>query len=312
MKRSLLLAVVILQGSILMAQQQLENSSFENWENVGSPTEEPTEWSSIKTSDDNFINSSAPQVCERDNGAHTGSYCVKLENKSVFGVVATGTVTNGRAHGDFTPENGYVFTDASDSDWNTPFTDRPDSLVGWYKYAPASGDKAKVEAIIHSGAAKNPENGTASNFVGRARFVTNASASSWTRFSVPFAYFNNNASSHILLVLTSGDSTIAKAGSIAFYDDIELIYNPVSVSEIEASQIVTYHNASNICVQLPEVNGNNIVGNIYDLQGRLVSSKQNLKQGINYFELPKYDGIYLVNLNIDGKLITKKLVISRQ
>jgi hypothetical protein len=313
MKRSLLFTVLLLHGSFFIAQQQLENPSFENWENTGSPTEEPTEWSSIKTSDaGSFLNSSAPQVCEQSTDAHTGTYSVRLENKSVFGIVATGTLTNGRAHADTDPEKGYVFTDANDSNWNTPFTDRPDSLTGWYKYAPSSGDKAKVEAIIHSGAAKNPEKGTAGNFIGRARFVTDTAAIVWTRFSVPFSYFNGNASSHILLVLTSGDSTIAKNGSVAFYDDIELVYNPVSVSEIEPSQILTYQNGTNICVKLPENNSTNISAIVYDLQGRKVSAKSNLMQGMNYLDLPKHDGVYLVSINLNGKIITKKLVVTNQ
>jgi hypothetical protein len=311
MKRILLFTAVLLQGTFVLAQQQLENGSFENWEDLGAPEEEPTEWSSIKTSDaGNFINSSAPQVCWRSTDAHTGTYSVKLENKSVFGIVATGTVTNGRAHGDLDPENGYVFTDATDSKWNTSMSDRPDSLVGWYKYAPSSGDKAKAEAIIHSGAAQNPENGTASNFVARARFTTTSTASSWTRFAVPFSYYNSNASTHILLVLTSGDSTIAKAGSIAYFDDIELVYNPVSVTEIDPSKIQSYQNGSNVCIKLPISDFRNVEATIFDLQGRSIATKKNLLSGMNYMDLPKSDGIYLVSLNFNGKLITKKIVVT--
>lgn len=312
MKSITFFVAILFVGTVMIAQQQLENPSFETWENTGSPTEEPIEWSSIKTSDaSNFINTSAPQVCWRSNDAHTGTYSVKLENKSVFGIVATGTVTNGRAHGDLDPENGYVFTDGANSQWSTNFTDRPDSLVGWYKYAPVSGDKSKVEAIIHSGAAQNPENGTASNFVAKARFTTTATVSNWTRFSVPFSYFNSNASTHILLVLTSGDSTISKAGSIAYYDDIELVYNPVSVSEIDPSKIITYQNGSNICVKLPDTETRFVTAKVYDLQGREVSSKNNLNKGINYLDLPENEGVYLISLNFEGKIITKKIVVTK-
>jgi hypothetical protein len=44
----------------------------------------------------------------------------------------------------------------ADSKWNTPFTDKPDSVVGWYKYAPSGIDKGKVEVILHTGAGQNP------------------------------------------------------------------------------------------------------------------------------------------------------------
>jgi hypothetical protein len=297
----------------LFAQQQLENPGFESWENVGSPTEEPLEWSSIKTSDNSSLNSSAPKVCEQSSDAHSGSYSVKLTNVAAFFIVANGILTNGRVHSDLNPENGYVFTDASNSQWNTPFTSRPDSLVGWYKFAPQNGDKGKVEAIIHTGNAQNPENGTASNFVARARFILpSTNVTSWSRFSVPFHYFNSNPSSHILMVLSSGDSTQAKAGSIAYFDDLELIYNPLSVDEIDAQKIVVYSNLENLCIQLPRFNSNSkrVSAKIYDLQGRVINSVENLTQGINYTSLPKNEGIYLVSIDINGKKITKKVVIT--
>ncbi len=295
------------------SQQQLENPSFETWENVGAPTEEPVEWSSIKTSDNSGLNTSAPKVCERSSDAHSGSYSVKLTNVSAFFIVANGILSNGRIHSDLNPENGYVFTDASNAQWNTPFTSRPDSLVGWYKFSPQNNDKGKVEAIIHSGNAQNPENGTASNFVAKARFILpSTTVSSWTRFSVPFHYFNSNPSSHILMVLSSGDSTQAKAGSIAFFDDIELIYNPLSVDEIDAQKIVVFSNNVNLCIQLPRFNfdNNRISAKVYDLQGRVVNTFENLTQGINYTSLPKNEGIYLVSIDINGQKITKKIVIT--
>ena len=311
MIKPLLFIAILFHGGIFLAQQQLENASFENWQNLGGPTEEPTEWSSIKTSDaGSFINNAAPQVCERSTDAHTGTYSVKLTNKSVFSVIATGMITNGRAHGDTDPENGYVFTEVNDSQWNTPFTSRPDSIVGWFKYAPASGDKAKVEAILHTGSASNPENGTAGNFVGRARFITSSTVGSWTRFSTPFSYFNSNTPSHVLLVLTSGDSTIAKNGSIAYYDDIEMIYNPVSVEEINPLSVIAFQKENSICVQIPSTNSKSIVVKVYDLQGRVINTESKLNIGTNLIEKPKNNGIYLVNVNFDGKMITKKIVVS--
>ncbi|MEA3476620.1 MAG: hypothetical protein U9R60_00445, partial [Bacteroidota bacterium] len=43
------------------AQQQFENPGFEDWEDAGTVIEEPTNWSSIKTSDaGQIINDAAP------------------------------------------------------------------------------------------------------------------------------------------------------------------------------------------------------------------------------------------------------------
>ena len=86
-------------------------------------------------------------VWGQSTDAHSGSYSLEMTNVTTFGIVANGTVTNGRIHADFNPSLGYVFTDQTDDTWNQSFSDTPDSLVGWYKYNPTGSDKGKVEAI---------------------------------------------------------------------------------------------------------------------------------------------------------------------
>ena len=230
------------------AQQQLENPGFETWENLGSASEEPTEWSSLKTAD--ALASQAPKVLFQDAG-RTGGFSIKLVTGSAFGIPANGTITNGRVHADFTPSNGYVFTETSDPKWNTPFSSFPDSLVGYYKYAPVGTDPGKVEIILHTGTnGQMPENGTASNRVGRARFDMTVAQSSWTRFSVPFHYYNQNTPQYILSVLTSGDSTISAPGTTAWFDDITLIYNTITTNTI-APLVYNVTNTTGDAITIP-------------------------------------------------------------
>lgn len=234
MRKTLLVFAAILWTISAFNQQQLENPGFEGvWQDVTGAEDEPIEWSSLKTAD--ALASLAPIVAFKEtSNPHTGTYCIRLQNVSSFGVVANGLLTNGRVHADFDPELGYVFTNTSNADWNTPFTSRPDSLVGWFRYNPSTGDQGKVEIILHQAppqgqlpAANYPE----IHWVGRARYdVTTTSASVWVRFSVPFTYYNNNAPQYILAVLSAGDSTQAVAGSQMWIDDLELIYNPNLVS----------------------------------------------------------------------------------
>lgn len=217
-------------SSVFAQFQQLENNGFENWENLGLASEEPLEWSSLKTAD--ALAAQAPKVLSQDVG-HNAGFCIKLEVKNAFGIAANGIITNGIAHADFNPELGYVYTNASDAQWNTSFSSHPDSVVGYYKYAPVSGDKGKVEIILHTGSiAKLPENGTAGSQVARARYDVTAATGTWTRFSAPFNYFNNNTPNYLLCVITCGDSTIAKVGTIAWYDDVQLVYNTITTGTI--------------------------------------------------------------------------------
>ena len=238
-KNYILLFSSFLVWNCTSAQQQLENSGFETWDGSGA-TLEPVDWSSLKTSDNTFMAQSAPQVLFQDLGRIAG-FSVKLENKSALGIVANGILTNGRVHADLNPNNGYVFTDAADSKWNTPFTSKPDSIVGWFKYQPANEggtfDKGKVEVFLHKTEnGQNPPGTTAVNVIGKARFNLTETVSDWQRFSAPFNYSSSEVPAYILTVLTSGDSTNAIAGSIAWFDDLELIYNTSLVDEEKAER----------------------------------------------------------------------------
>ena len=307
MKKILALFICLIYLCVCYTQTQIDNSGFENWEDAGTSVDEPTDWSSIKTSDDATLAGFAPVVWGKSTDAHSGNYSLEMTNVSVFGVVANGIVTNGRVHADFDPNLGYVFTDQSDNLWNQSFSDKPDSLVGWYKFSPSGSDKAKVEAVLHTSNAQIPENGTQSNWVANARADFNSSVSSWTRFSVPFNYYNNSTPEYILIVLTSGDSTVAVDGSQLLLDDLELIYLPATVDEFNSSidcwfwDNVLYADFS--YMRAP------VLVEVLDLSGKKIFAKT-VRGGANkefYFDFPK--GMYLVNFKSESFIQTKKIIM---
>jgi hypothetical protein len=308
--RYLLLVFLLGNSCHIYGQTQFENAGFEQWENVGTSTEEPLEWSSIKTSDVASLNSVAPKVLFQSTDAHSGSYSIKLENKASFGIVANGTITNGQVHADMNPSNGYVFTNTSDSKWHTVFTDRPDSVVGWYKYQPSGSDKGKVEIILHTGLGENPENGTLPNWVGHARFnMANATVTSWTRFSVPFHYYTLNSPQYMLAVLTSGDSTLAVNGSVAYFDDLEMIYNPVSVEEQFMSDIRFLQENDGLTLFFQGIGKGIIQTRVIDITGRLLAASSTDMTGTFFLPLMYPSGIYFIQLIHNGVTITRKIYI---
>ncbi len=225
--KTISLIAVIFFSAYLYAQTQFENAGFEGvWEDVSGTEDEPIQWSSIKTAD--ALAALAPIVLFKSLDAHTGSYAIRMVNTVAFGVVANGIITNGRVHADFDPALGYVFTDVGSEDWRTTFTDRPDSVVGWFKYSPMEDDRGKIEILLHDNTAtgKLPEIGATDHWVGRAQYNVEGTVTEWTRFSVPFNYFNDNSPNYLLAVITSGDTTAAVDGSQMWMDDLELIYNP--------------------------------------------------------------------------------------
>ena len=312
MKKLLTLgAAILFMVYYVAAQQQLENPGFEEWEDVGLPVEEPVNWSSIKTSDNDILNPVAPIVWGKSDAAHSGNYCVELFNVAVFSIVATGTLTNGRVHSDMNPELGYVFTDTSDSRWNTPFTKRPDSLVGWLRFYPQENDVARVRAILHRGYAQAPENGTFSNWVGEANFISvSEEIDTWTRFSVPFTYYNSETPEYILMVVNSGDSTIAVDGSIAYYDDLELIYNGPGIDENPAKEFnVYFYNGKIVIVFNTPQNINNATLEIIDLSGRIIFSENITIVSKKEIPVNLNQGIYILKIGKNSTTFTKKLYI---
>lgn len=230
MIKKLLFAIFAIIFSITaISQQQPENPGFENWEDVGLAEDEPVDWSSIKTSDGGgLINLFAPIVWEQSTDAHSGAYSVRLHNVyvAIADKIATGTVTNGRIHAE-TSGTGFAYTDSGDNQWHTPFNQKPDSVVVWAKFSPAGSDTAAVKALLHTGYAQIPQ-ADMSTWVSLAQINITNETTTWTRFSAPFNYFSGDTPEYILFVLSSAGITATEDGE-AWFDDLELIYNPLSL-----------------------------------------------------------------------------------
>ena len=262
----IIFALLIINGTL---SQQLENSGFEQWENVGTGEEEPLSWSSTKTSDNSSLNGLAPQVISRSTDAHTGTYAAKLVNKNVpfVNIVANGILTNGIVHTTTNPQDSYVYTDVNSSDHSQPFTSYPDSIVGWYKYAPQGNDVGNIQVLLHGSYGQLPVDASTS-IIALAEFDFSAN-SNWTRFSTPFIYYPTiNNPSYILCNISAGDSTQAVANSELKIDDLELIYNTTKIPDESTNSInITYLNDH---LQFSNV-VNEINYAIYNLQGQLMN-----------------------------------------
>ena len=295
-----IIVIATMISGLYTAQQQLQNGNFEVWENVGTATEEPENWSSLKTADALAI--SAPQVLSRDAG-RLGGFSARLEVKSVFGIEANGLMTNGRVHADFNPENGYVYTQATDPQWHTVFTSRPDSIVGWYKYAPQNGDKGKVEIILHTDQGQLPFDGFQANIIGRAKVEFTQVQPDWIRFSAPFNYWKAGTPEFILTTVAAGDSTISENGTILWVDDFELIYNDPTVNiEQQKNPVIAVNASHGFLVFESDLMAEYYV---YSTTGRLVQSGQT----DNKVPFLHNSGVYFIEVITPQEVIRRKLYI---
>jgi hypothetical protein len=291
--------------------QQLENPGFENWEDAGTVKDEPVDWSTIKTCDNPGIATVAPVTFDRSDDAKEGNYSLKLYNVAVFGVVATGAITNGRFHADYNLDLSYSYTQADDPRWHTPFTTRPDSLTGWFKFFPQGNDAAQFKVILHVDECKLPENGTLPNWIGMAVHVTEHGVTydNWTRFSVPFTYFSENNPEYVLAVMNSGDSTTAVAGSFLLVDDIQLVYPASGVSDLDHPVSFLVVSSDRIYINLEkEESYLHQWFYLIDMAGQTVLTKQLESEQVSLpANLPQ--GVYVAVLKSKSQQYVQKVMI---
>jgi len=305
---SFIITLFFISGT-LFAQQQFENPGFEEWENVviGEYELEPVNWSSIKTSDLDNMNNLAPIVWQRSEDARTGEYSLQLINVEILSIIATGMITNGRVHADLNPNNGYVFTDINDSQWNSAFSSRPDSVVGWFKSNPIGIDFGTVKVALHTGNLEIP--GDESNLVAMAYLeLPSGVHDTWTRFSVPFEYYKSINPEFQLTILTSGNGVHALGDSEIWYDDLEFIYNPESIGENKLENVVVY--SSNGVINISQKGNDNDEYQVVvsDLMGRRVYENKLMpgsKRQVNNIT----KGIYVVSFINGNKTISTKVVV---
>lgn len=312
-KECFIIGVVFIVTGIcrVSAQQQPENPGFEFWEQIGfgPDTLEPVDWNSLKTSDGgDMINEVIPVVWERSADAHSGLYSIRLYNEPILTLVAPGTLTNGRVHAAIDPADAYVFTIDSLPEFNTSFTDKPDSLTVWAKFFPFDNDIAHVIAILHTDTAKitDPEQ---TNWIAFANIDFIGQSDSWTKFSAPFQYLNSDTPEYILFAMYAGDAQNSQVGSILYLDDFELIYYNTSVQTLPESHFNIYWSGEYLVVKMnSEHQKDSFSLEILDLTGRAIYSRQFVPEEVNRAQLNFPAGIYICKIQNSSFICSQKFV----
>ncbi|MBK7183374.1 MAG: PCMD domain-containing protein [Bacteroidetes bacterium] len=305
------LSLIFLSAS---AQTQITNGGFETWDNPTATNAEPTSFNSNKTGSSTA--QIGPQTCFRDASVvHGGTYSVRVESVQVpiIGTIVNGNVTTGVVNAPTTNKaDGYIATvkynDANDIR-RMPFTARPDSLVGWYRYTQGgAAERGKVVAYLHVGNYYDPEAATtyhpdsSANKIASALFLTPvANVATWTRFSIPFTYVDGRTPSYIMINITSSNDQLTNvAGSKLWVDDLAVasasstgINNAMVQQQI--AKVYCYDKMVYVDFAFRSEEMSTI--SIYDVTGKLVATQKisnNKLNTINVFGLNS--GMYLYQI----------------
>lgn len=297
--REKLLFTILLSSFTFYSQQQIGNSGFEQWDNVGAPNEEPSNWNSFKTGSGSFSSFASKQIEQSTDvrPGSSGSFSSKVYSVNTFGIIANGNMTIGRINmGSATAASSenYNYSVVSDTNFSEPLTQSPDSIVFWVKYTPvSSGEEARMKAAIHDDYEfRDPTDAnSATHLVATAELNYPSTSGNWERKSVPFVYTGPSSTPEfILLTFTTNKTPGGGDGNDeVLIDDVELIYNPASINENEASLFNVYHSNGNLLIQSKStLNGAYKIYNSSGLEvqnGALSNSiKCNLNFGIYYLK----------------------------
>lgn len=301
--KTTLLAIITLTfcAQFVFGQTQPPNIDFENWETITGPIgntyEEPVDWSSSNECTE-LINSFA---VTKTTDAYSGTHAVRFETLPAFG--------NIKINGVLTTANMICTANGGGQEGGIDYTEEPDSLVGWYKYAPANNDSAYSQIMFLA----NNDMDT----VSFTRLDLHAAAD-WTRFSTPINSVGVGQTAEKLSLLFSsswgdGSQGQAEVGSIMFLDDISFVFNPAGIGDnISRDLWNVYPNpvVNKLNVKIAPGQQANI--EIFDVTGkRIVLQKVNeMKSQVNVDQI--VTGIYLYQLtSLEGGVIkTGKLLIN--
>lgn len=209
-------------GYVAISQTAMPNGEFENWQDV----ESPESWDASNIHDTYLGFPVNIITVEQSNDSYSGNFSVRMQSMQIMTgfPISPGFITLGTFWYSISPQDG-------GASGGIPFTERPDSISGYYKSTVTSGDYTSVHLDLWN------SNGT----VGTAIFQNGNSVADWTYFSAPIDYANAETPDSINIIISSSDfynQANIKNGSTLYLDDLSFVYNGVSIRNVNFNQNV--------------------------------------------------------------------------
>ena len=232
---------------------QMPNSDFETWSDKNNAPKHWHGFESVKVKNALFNSAKSNTKLISSSLIRPGSKGVKsavVTCSKVVGVIANGTMTNGRLYAgsmkaeDPANHSETTLSSTDDKDANgdpfaTPMYAKPDSVKFWMRFtqakAQASYPYAAFNAVITDGTYyQDPENKTYTNKVAvAAPNKADMTVGDWRLVSCPFDYASyaaNGAEAKAILLTVSTNATPGKGSysngvaDSVYVDDLELVY----------------------------------------------------------------------------------------
>lgn len=234
MMKRFILILFMGMGLVANAQYQLANSGFEDWESLSSG-EEPVKWSSFVDGTGSMKSMAGKvqiaKISDDLRPGTTGRYSVKINARSVVGVIAQGNLTTGCVNmGSMTATDAsgnYNYINEQRTDQAMRFSGHPDAVRVWVKFGGSRQGKLSV-MLTTKGYFQDPEysNRNTASVVTQATKADIPSNGTWTKYEVPFTANASSLEPYYAFVNISTSNTpgAGSASDYMFVDDMEMLY----------------------------------------------------------------------------------------
>jgi hypothetical protein len=283
----------ILQITLIMtlafnAQAQIPNNSLENWSSAGT-FEEPDDWatSNILYYGMDLVSggvTKTPTSALKVSPANTGSYAIQIRN----------VVDSVNIFGTYYPYDtipAFALTAFA-------YTQRPTSMIGYYKFTQGAILPDKDSAIIAVNITK--WNGSTQDTIGRGFIYVTATASAYTAFTIPINYFNATIPDSAWVYAASSINDDAYNGTSLIMDDLSFTgVTGIKNISLLGERISLYPNPA-----LDEINFKNIPVeasniDIRDFTGKKIQSLEVTSDLMNFKTSSLSSGMYFYSIT-DG------------
>lgn len=289
--------VLSITGLIAQSNPATPNAGFESWTHYTGYSD-PNQWTCLNPDTYTLL---GIVTCYQDStvaDVHSGKYSLHLITQLAGSDTVPGTVTTG------------TFNIISQTiSGGLPYTLRPDSIIGWYKYVSESGDNGDIEFYLFGA--------NHLDTIGEAFFETPASSvSTYTRFAQKIIYRSQNAIDTALWILTSSvNQYYCKVGSQLIADDLGLVPTDLGVNNLTVPDGITIGPnpvSNDITINNPSGSGV-LLFTLYDVTGRK-EAEEKTQSGMNIIDarmLP--NGLYIYSLSGEqgSVIITGKIVVQK-
>ncbi len=248
--------------ALSLTAQTIPNLSLDQWDNFGD-YEEPS--GGVWATANKVVQLSGlyPVTTTKTPDAHSGAYAAQIVTDEIplLNLLVTGTLSTGEFDAQATPPNNLLR--------GTPYTGRPGSFRGWYKFTSVQGDSCSIYAWLHKW------NGSGRDTIGFAGMFPDQTVATYTQWDIPFDYKSSDDPDSISIVFASsaaGESFQGQPGNTLIVDELELT-TATGIPQVLMAEIgaTVYPNPASEFVDLRlEEPVKNAVVDIYAVTGQMV------------------------------------------